>query len=76
MSDSQEYYEENFDIEDLGLRHSLAMGRIAEIPEEVGLLCEEDREYFKFMAEFYLDPSYEPTFPGKYELSFFNPPMP
>ncbi len=73
MSDSQEFFEENFDVEDLELRHSLAMGRIAEIPEESGLLCVEDREYFKFMAEFFLDPSYEPTLPGNYELSFFNP---
>ena len=73
MSDSQEFYEENLEMEDLELRHGLAMGRIAEIPGESGLLSEEDHEYFRLMAEFYLNPSYDDTLPGKYELSFFNP---
>ncbi len=71
MSDLLEYFDNN-DNEDLKLRHSLAMERIGEILKE-DALTEEDNEYFKAMAEFYIKPSYENTLPGKYEESFFDP---
>ncbi len=53
-------------------RFQLAAGRIAEIPGEEG----PDGafgDYFRRMALFFLNPSYEGALPGRYEESYYDP---
>ncbi len=71
MSDSREFFE-GIAPGDIKERHDLAIERIALIPEE-DILKGEKADYFKRMALFYLDPSYDETLPGKYEESYYDP---
>ncbi|MCR4591144.1 MAG: aminopeptidase [Lachnospiraceae bacterium] len=71
MSDSPEYFE-GIAPGDIQERHSLAMERIALIPEE-NTLKGDIADYFKRMAFFYLKPSYDMILPGKYEESYYDP---
>ncbi len=58
--------------DDVKLRYSMALDRVKEIGnEEPGL--SDGAGYFKELAGFYLDPSYDITLPGKYEESFLDP---
>ena len=71
MSDSQEFFE-GIVPGSVSERHSLAMERIREIRDEA-VPEEGDGDYFRRMAAFFLDPSYEETLPGRYENSYFDP---
>ncbi len=71
MSDSLDYFE-GIASGDPMERYELAMGRIAEIPEEKAVKGPA-ADYFEKLALFYLNPSYEGTLPGKYEESYYDP---
>lgn len=72
MSDLQEISNPFSSEEELRERKELALSRISGIPGEEPVKG-KTADYFKRMAGFFLDPSYDATIPGSYEKSYYDP---